>query len=154
MADDNPLNPASHPHFPFYWNNTAALGSSPQNESQALAYLNFYANLIKESDAYLNSTLNLLDQLGLTQKTVVIKTADHGEMAMAHGGQARLLLLFLSARQRPLHPAFVHKRALSTKRREACVGHELAYLGTSRDSSGPLTTSHTYPSLPPVLLPQ
>ena len=55
--------------------------------------MNFYANLIKQSDAYLNSTLNLLDQLGMTQNTVVIRTADHGEMAMSHDGQARFFFV-------------------------------------------------------------
>jgi arylsulfatase A-like enzyme len=35
----------------------------------------------------LNQTLNLLEELNLTDDTVVIKTADHGEMAMSHNGQ-------------------------------------------------------------------
>ena len=64
-------------------------GLAPQNISQAYQYLNFYANLVKQTDAYLNSTLNLLEELGLTQKTVVIKTADHGEMALSHNNQVR-----------------------------------------------------------------
>lgn len=75
--------------FPLLQKKKLALGIAPRNESQALAYVNFYANLIKQSDAYLNSTLNLLDQLGMTQNTVVVRTADHGEAAMSHDGQAR-----------------------------------------------------------------
>ena len=31
------------------------------------------------------NTLNTLDEVGLTEKTVIIRTADHGEMGMAHG---------------------------------------------------------------------
>lgn len=31
------------------------------------------------------NTLNTLDEVGLTDKTLVIRTADHGEMGMAHG---------------------------------------------------------------------
>ena len=31
--------------------------------------------------------LDTLANLGLTDETIVVRTADHGEMAMAHGGQ-------------------------------------------------------------------
>ncbi|HEX6748650.1 MAG TPA: sulfatase-like hydrolase/transferase [Longimicrobium sp.] len=49
-------------------------------------YLNFYGNLMRVSDDYLLQVLDLLDQVGLTDDTVVIRTADHGEMGLAHGG--------------------------------------------------------------------
>jgi choline-sulfatase len=49
-------------------------------------YLNFYGNLMKASDAYLVEILDTLDAVGLTDETVVIRTADHGEMGLAHGG--------------------------------------------------------------------
>jgi arylsulfatase A-like enzyme len=49
-------------------------------------YLNFYANLMKVSDQYLVEVLDLLDSTGVRENTVVIRTADHGEMGMAHGG--------------------------------------------------------------------
>lgn len=78
----DPLIPAPIP------SSKKALGQAPQkNLSQAYEYLNFYANLIKQTDAYLNSTLNLLDELGLTESTVVVKTSDHGEMALSHDNQ-------------------------------------------------------------------
>jgi arylsulfatase A-like enzyme len=50
------------------------------------AYLNFYGNLIKSSDAYLVQVLDTLTEQGLLDGTVVIRTSDHGEMGMAHGG--------------------------------------------------------------------
>jgi choline-sulfatase len=49
-------------------------------------YVNFYANLIKEADAYLVRVLDTLEELGLLDDTLIIRTSDHGEMAMAHGG--------------------------------------------------------------------
>jgi choline-sulfatase len=49
-------------------------------------YLNFYANLMKASDAYLVKLLNTLESSGLLDNTLVIATADHGEMGTAHGG--------------------------------------------------------------------
>lgn len=49
-------------------------------------YINFYGNLMKASDAYLVDVLHALDAQSLTDQTLVIRTSDHGEMGMAHGG--------------------------------------------------------------------
>jgi arylsulfatase A-like enzyme len=49
-------------------------------------YLNFYGNLMKASDAYLVKILDTLQVVGLLENTLVIATADHGEMGTAHGG--------------------------------------------------------------------
>jgi arylsulfatase A-like enzyme len=49
-------------------------------------YLNFYGNLMKSSDAYLVTILQTLAKAGLLDDTLVIATADHGEMGTAHGG--------------------------------------------------------------------
>lgn len=49
-------------------------------------YLNFYGNLMKSTDNYLVQVLDALDTLGLTDNTLVIRTADHGEMGLTHGG--------------------------------------------------------------------
>ena len=49
-------------------------------------YLNFYGNLMKSSDAYLVKLLDALTSTGLLEKTLVIATADHGEMGTSHGG--------------------------------------------------------------------
>jgi choline-sulfatase len=49
-------------------------------------YLNFYGNLMKSSDAYLVKILDTLTSTGLLENTLVIATADHGEMGTSHGG--------------------------------------------------------------------
>ena len=49
-------------------------------------YVNFYGNLMKSSDNYLVQILDTLDNEGLTNDTLVIRTANHGEMGLAHGG--------------------------------------------------------------------
>jgi len=49
-------------------------------------YLNFYGNLMKHSDAYLVNILDTLDALKLTENTLIIQTADHGEMGLSHNG--------------------------------------------------------------------
>ena len=49
-------------------------------------YINFYGKLMKSSDNYLVQVLDTLDDLDLTDDTLIIRTADHGEMGLAHGG--------------------------------------------------------------------
>ena len=49
-------------------------------------YLNFYGNLMRSSDTYLVQVLDALTATGLFENTLVIRTADHGEMGLAHGG--------------------------------------------------------------------
>jgi choline-sulfatase len=49
-------------------------------------YLNFYGNLMKKSDRYLVDVLDKLEETGLMDDTLIIRTSDHGEMGLAHGG--------------------------------------------------------------------
>jgi len=48
-------------------------------------YMNFYAYLNKKVDTQIATILNTLDQLGLTDNTIIIRTADHGELGLSHG---------------------------------------------------------------------
>jgi hypothetical protein len=47
----------------------------------------FYANLMKHVDAYVVQTLDKLQATGLLDNTLIINTADHGELGLSHGGQ-------------------------------------------------------------------
>jgi arylsulfatase A-like enzyme len=57
-----------------------------QNKVQQRNYINFYGNLLKHADSYLVTLLDALDELGLTDDTLIVRTADHGEMGLTHGG--------------------------------------------------------------------
>ena len=50
------------------------------------AYINFYGNLMKICDGYVNDVLDTLASKQLLDNTLVIRTSDHGEMGLAHGG--------------------------------------------------------------------
>ncbi|KAG1669440.1 hypothetical protein FOA52_004073 [Chlamydomonas sp. UWO 241] len=63
------------------------VGSPLRNDTLRTNYANFYGSLVKKMDSYLVQVLEKLDHLNLTNNTVVIRTADHGEMGMSHGGQ-------------------------------------------------------------------
>ncbi len=64
----------------------SALGAPLPTPEMKRAYLNFYGNLMKASDRYLVQVLDSLKQTGLLANTLVVRTADHGEMGLAHGG--------------------------------------------------------------------
>jgi choline-sulfatase len=62
------------------------LTGKPKTEQQKRNYLNFYGNLMRSSDNYLVNVLDKLEETGLLDDTLVIRTADHGEMGLTHGG--------------------------------------------------------------------
>ncbi len=49
-------------------------------------YLNFYGNLMRSSDFYLQQILHTLRRRRMLDNTLIIVTADHGEMGLTHGG--------------------------------------------------------------------
>jgi arylsulfatase A-like enzyme len=59
---------------------------SPYNEKDKVQYMtaNYYA-FITEIDDWVGKILNKLDELNLTDNTIVIFVSDHGEMLGAHG---------------------------------------------------------------------
>lgn len=50
-----------------------------------LTYVNYYADCLRDVDRHLGTVLDALEAAGLADSTVVVFTADHGEMAGAHG---------------------------------------------------------------------
>ena len=53
---------------------------------QQRTYARFYAYLCKEVDRQILKVLDALDANGLTEDTLIVRTSDHGELAMSHGG--------------------------------------------------------------------
>ena len=64
---------------------SAADGALPTVQDKE-KYLNFYGNLLKSSDKKLGDLLDSLEKNGLLEDTLIIKTADHGELGMTHKG--------------------------------------------------------------------
>ncbi|MGE0067037.1 MAG: sulfatase-like hydrolase/transferase [Solirubrobacterales bacterium] len=62
------------------------LTGKPRTDAEKRAYLNYYGNLMKSSDSYLVNVLDKLEQRGLLDDTLIVRTADHGEMGLTHGG--------------------------------------------------------------------
>lgn len=56
------------------------------SRQEKLNYINFYANLMRSSDANLVQVINTLRSTRLLDNTLIVRTADHGEMGLAHNG--------------------------------------------------------------------
>jgi choline-sulfatase len=70
------------------WFNTwLNLGLGPlRNAEEQRNYINFYGNLMKAADAALVEVPDTLDETGLLDDTLIVRTSDHGELGIAHGG--------------------------------------------------------------------
>lgn len=55
-------------------------------EEDRLLYVRFYAYLHTVVDGLIGEVLDELDAAGLTEDTVIVRTSDHGELGLAHGG--------------------------------------------------------------------
>jgi choline-sulfatase len=66
-------------------------------------YVNFYAYLHTVVDAQIGNLLDTMDHLGLTDSTLIIRTADHGEQALSHS----LVEKFYNCYQESIHIPFV-----------------------------------------------
>ncbi len=63
----------------------AGLGTLP-TDTDKTKYLNFYANLLQRIDNQIGSVIDALRNRGFIDDTLIVRTSDHGEMGMAHGG--------------------------------------------------------------------
>lgn len=80
---DDPDRPAAHGEYQAGWD--ALLGHIPPDEARWKRFNDFYVNSIRAVDANLARLLAELDALGIADRTIIVFTADHGEMAGAHG---------------------------------------------------------------------
>ncbi|HEY0278660.1 MAG TPA: sulfatase-like hydrolase/transferase [Solirubrobacterales bacterium] len=62
------------------------LTGKPESDVEKRSYLNFYGNLMRSSDNYLVEVLDKLESNGMIDDTLIIRTSDHGEMGLSHGG--------------------------------------------------------------------
>ena len=81
------------PEVQTQWKLVQQVGQPMTNQEQRLEYINFYGNLLKDVDskmgeilAALGKTKHSAKQPSLLDKTMIISTADHGEMGLSHGG--------------------------------------------------------------------
>jgi arylsulfatase A-like enzyme len=82
IEDDLSTKPSVHSSF----RRLLAIGTGHvRTRERQLMYARFYAYLIQQVDAQIVKLLDALDANGLTEDTIVVRTSDHGELAMSHG---------------------------------------------------------------------
>ena len=73
-------------HGIYHQANGYLTGLIPNEEWRVRMRQNYYFNAIRDVDQQIVQVLDQLDRLGLTDKTIVIFTSDHGELLGSHGG--------------------------------------------------------------------
>ena len=81
---DAPGRPAAHRLY--HAANAYLTGLIPDDDWRMRRHQNYYFNAIRDVDRQIVALLDQLDRLGLTGKTIIVFTADHGELLGSHGG--------------------------------------------------------------------
>jgi len=80
---DQPGRPSAHAEFDKAWG--YCLGNIPPKEANWNRFNNFYLNSMRAVDAQLLHIFSELENLDLTDDTVIVFTSDHGEAGGNHG---------------------------------------------------------------------
>jgi arylsulfatase A-like enzyme len=78
-----PGRPQAHGEYLKVWNHV--LGHIPLEDERWHRFNNFYINSLRTMDMQIARIFRELDALGLADRTIIVFTSDHGEMAGAHG---------------------------------------------------------------------
>jgi len=105
-----PLDAPGRPpaHRDFLLSHDALVGAIPNEEARWRRRHNYYLNCLRDVDRNIASLLAELDASGLADRTIVILTADHGDMDGAHQLHAKGAVAYREQNNVPLivvHPA-------------------------------------------------
>jgi arylsulfatase len=106
QALDAPGRPPAHRDF--LRAHDALVGVIPNEEARWRRRHNYYLNCLRDVDRNIATLLFELDAAGLAQRTIVVLTADHGDMDGAHRLHAKGAVAYREQNQVPLivvHPA-------------------------------------------------
>ncbi len=87
----------------------ALVGNFPNKDVRWQRLLNYYFNCIRHADLVVENILDELELLGLDNNTIVVLTADHGELAGAHGTHGKGATAYKEQNHVPLiiaHPGY------------------------------------------------
>lgn len=104
---DAPGRPAAHRDF--LRSHDALVGIIPDESDRWRRRHNYYLNCLRDADRNIASVLAELDAAGLTDNTIIVLTADHGDMDGAHQLHAKGAVAYREQNNVPLvisHPAF------------------------------------------------
>ncbi|MBM7343553.1 sulfatase-like hydrolase/transferase [Pantoea coffeiphila] len=85
------------------------VGQFPDEDRRWRKLQDYYFNCIRDNDTHVVALLNELDALGLTEKTIVVMTSDHGELQGFHQMHGKGTCVYQQQVQVPMiisHPAY------------------------------------------------
>jgi arylsulfatase len=104
---DAPGRPAAHRDF--LRSHDGLIGEIPNEAARWRRRHNYYLNCLRDADRNIAAVLAELEAAGLMERTIVVLTADHGDMDGAHQLHAKGALAYREQNQVPLlvaHPAY------------------------------------------------
>lgn len=107
QALDAPGRPPAHRDF--LRAHDALVGEIPSQPARWRRRHNYYLNCLRDVDRNIAAVLDELDAAGLTDRTIVVLTADHGDMDGAHQLHAKGAVAYREQNNVPLivaHPAY------------------------------------------------
>jgi arylsulfatase A-like enzyme len=107
QALDAPGRPAAHRDF--LRAHDALVGNIPNEDARWRRRHNYYLNCLRDADRNIATVLDELDAAGLADRTIIVFTADHGDMDGAHMLHAKGAVSYREQNHVPLlvvHPAF------------------------------------------------
>ena len=108
-------------HEDYAVSRAALVGRVPNEDDRWRRLNNYYLNCIQDVDRHILAILNELDDLGMADKTIVIHTADHGELAGAHGLSGKGANAFREQNNVPF--VIAHPEFAGNKRCRAVTSH-------------------------------
>ncbi|HSF66089.1 MAG TPA: sulfatase-like hydrolase/transferase [Nitrospiraceae bacterium] len=96
-------------HRDFLRSHDALVGAIPSEEARWRRRHNYYLNCLRDADRNIESVLTELGAAGLANRTIIILTADHGDMDGAHQLHAKGAVSYREQNHVPLivaHPAY------------------------------------------------
>lgn len=98
-----------HAHLDFLRSHDALVGEIPDEEPRWRRRHNYYLNCLRDADRNIATILAEIDAARLTDRTIIVLTADHGDMDAAHKLHAKGAVSYREQNHVPLivaHPAY------------------------------------------------
>ena len=112
-----PLDATGRPaaHTDFMESHDALTGNIPNEDWRWRRRHNYYLNCLRDADRNIAALLDELEALGIADRTIVILTADHGDLDGSHRLHAKVATAYREQNNVPLivaHPAYPGGRRL------------------------------------------
>lgn len=135
QALDAPGRPPAHKDF--LRSHDAMVGEIPNEEPRWRRRHNYYLNCLRDADRNIATVLAELDASGLADRTIIILTADHGDMDGAHQLHAKGAVSYREQNHVPLvvsHPAHAGGKQCKAVTSHADIAPTLvAFTGVAAD---------------------